>query len=105
MGAQKKLFRLSVAAAAAVWLVLSCAIVAEVVESRKNTIAARPTGYIQQPLKEKLSGWQILAAEPAVVAKVFGVVLLDTAAVWGALWAAVFVLGFAARRLKAGAGP
>lgn len=55
-------------------------IVAKVVESRKSTIAARPAGYIPQALKKKLSSWVMLASEYSVVVEVFGIMLLDTAA-------------------------
>jgi|GEM_PF-1427447 len=95
------LFRLSVAAAVAAWIFISCSIVSEVIESRENTLAARPTGYIQEAIKEKLTSREILASEPFIIPKVFGLMLLDTAVFWGVLWAGFLGVKFAVRKLKA----
>ena len=104
MHLNQKLFRLSIAAAAAVWIFLSFSIVSEVIESRKNTIAARPTGYIQETIKEKLTSGEILASEPVIIPKVFGLMLLDTAVFWGVLWASFLAVKFTVRKLKAFTG-
>jgi hypothetical protein len=97
---KKQFFRLSIAAAAAVWILLSISILTEVIESRKNTIAARPTGYIQETIKEKLTSGEILASEPVIIPKVFGLMLLDTAVFWGVLWAVFLGVNFAVTKLK-----
>jgi hypothetical protein len=97
----QKFFGLSIAAAAAVWIFLSFSILSEVIESRKNTIAARPTGYIQEAIKEKLTSGEILASEPVIIPKVFGLMLLNTAVFWGVLWAGFLGVNFAVTKLKA----
>jgi len=100
MRLKQKFFRLSIAAAAAVWILLSFSIVSEVIESRKNTIAARSTGYIQEQIKAKLTNGEILASEPVIIPKVFGLMLLDTAVFWGGLWAVFVAVNFTVRKLK-----
>ena len=101
MHLKQKFFRLSIAAAAAVWIFFSISILSEVIESRKNTIAARPTGYIQETIKEKLTSGEILASEPVIIPKVFGLMLLDTAVFWGVFLAGFLGVTFAVRKLKA----
>jgi len=101
MKVRQRFFKLSIAAAAATWIFISCSIVSEVIQSRKNTIAARPTGYIQEAIKEKLTSREILASEPLIIPKVFGLMLLDTAAFWGMFWAGFLGLNLALRKLKA----
>lgn len=99
---KQNLFRLSIAAAAAVWIFISISILSEVIESRKNTIAAGPTGYIQQDLREKVTVVELIAAEPMIIPKIFGLMLIYALLFWAALWGGFLVLLFLLRKL---AGP
>jgi len=71
------------------------------VKSRKNTIAARPTGYIQESIKTRLTIRGILAAEPLIIPRVFGLMLLNTAVFWGVFLAGFSGVRFALRKLTA----
>jgi len=71
MQIRKICFRSSIIVALAVWVVISLSILTEVIESRKNTIAARSTGYIQQDVKAGLTTSHIVASEPSIPVKVF----------------------------------
>jgi len=88
----KKVYvRLSIAVALVVWAWLSLSILQEVIESRKNTIAARETGYIQDDVKKTIATSRIITSEPSILAKVFGLIFFDVVIVWSLLW-----LGFLA---------
>jgi hypothetical protein len=101
MKVRQRFFKLSIAAAAAIWIFLSFSILTEVIESRKNTIAARPTGFIQKTIKAQLTSGEMLASEPVIIPKVFGLMLLDTAVFWGVFLAGFLGVSFAVRKLKA----
>jgi hypothetical protein len=101
MQLNKNVFRLTIAAAAAVWIVISVSILSEVIESRKNTIAAGPTGYIQQDLREKVTVVEIIAAEPLIIPKIFGLMLIYALLFWAALWVCFLVLLFMVRKFTA----
>jgi hypothetical protein len=99
---KKQIFRLSIAAAAAVWIFLSGSILYEVIESRKNTIAAGPTGYIQQDLKESIPIVEIISSEPLIIPKIFGLMLIYAVMFWAVTWGCLLVLFFIVRKF---AGP
>jgi len=98
MHLKKSVFRVSIAAAAAVWIFLSVSILYEVIESRKNTIAAGPTGYIQQNLRETVNSAEIIAAEPQIILKIFGLMLIYAVLFWAATWGCFLVLYFIVRK-------
>jgi hypothetical protein len=101
MQLKKNAFRLSVAAATAVWIFISISILSEVIESRINTIAAGPTGYIQQDLREKVAVVEIIAAEPMIIPKIFGLMLIYALLFWGVTWGCFLVLFFIVRKFNA----
>ena len=82
MQIRKVCFRSSIVLALAIWIYISSSILIEVIESRKNTIAAHSTGYIQEDVKATITTSQIVASEPLMVVKVFGLILIDVAVVW-----------------------
>ena len=91
MRIKKVYIRLSIAIALLVWAWVSLSILQEVIESRKNTIAARETGYIQDNVKKTIATNRIITSEPSILTKVFGLIFFDVVIVWSLLW-----LGFLA---------
>jgi len=100
MNKKKNFFSFSISVALAAWILISLSILQEVIESRKNTIAARPTGYIQERVKAKISTSRILTSEPLIVVKIFGLIFVDVAVVWGLLWVCYRMCTYYVSRLK-----
>ena len=86
MERRKVCFRTSIVLALAFWIYISSSILIEVIESRKNTVAAHSTGYIQENVKATIPTSQIVTSEPLMVVKVFGLIFIDVAVVWCLLW-------------------
>lgn len=86
MHIKKLYFRLSILLALAVWVWVSLSIVQEVIDSRKNTIAARETGYIQDDVKRTIPTSRIIASEPSIITHVFALIFFDVVVVWSLLW-------------------
>lgn len=99
MHIKKAYFRLSIVLALAVWFWVSISIVQEVIESRKNTIAARETGYIQNDVKITIPTSRIITSEPSIITHVFGLIFFDVVVIWGLLWVAFLACYFCICRL------
>lgn len=101
MYAYKKVYvRLSIALALVVWVWVSLSILQEVIESRKNTIAARETGYIQEDVKTTIATSQIIVSEPSILTKVFGLIFFHVAIIWSLLWIGFLACCFCIGRFK-----
>ena len=94
MHTKKVYVRISIAAALAVWVLVSLSILQEVIESRKNTIAARETGYIQDDVKTTIATSRIITSEPSILTKVFGLIFFDVAIIWSLLWIVFLACSF-----------
>ena len=99
MHIKKFYLRLSIALALVIWAWVSLSILQEVIESRKNTIAARETGYIQDHVKKTIATSHIIASEPSILAKVFGLIFFDVVIVWTLLWLGFLACSFCIGRL------
>lgn len=94
MHMKKVYVRISIAVALVVWAWVSLSILQEVIESRKNTIAARETGYIQDDVKTTIATSRIIATEPSILTKVFGLIFFDVAIIWSLLWIGYLACSF-----------
>ena len=100
MNVKKVFFRLSIVVALSVWFFISLSTLQEVIESRKNTIAARSSVYIQEDEKATISTGQIIASEPSILVKIFGIFLIDVAFIWGLLWGCYCISSYSVSRLR-----